>query len=357
MSTLTDSQTGEQFAYFARGEWGARAPKYRNSMPNTSNGVFLHHTVTGIAPAASIVRGVQNFHMDGRGWADIAYSFLVDVVSGDIYEGRGLGIAGGHTAGYNSTSHAICWIANTDQVNPTAKAKRAWLATLRTIEARFGAGPERGHRDVAPTACPGGFGYTWLKQGFPVSGEPGEPPPPTPPPPPPSGDRVLARGMVGDDVKQWQTRLAGRGYWIAADGAFGALAEGITKWFQEARDIGVDGKVGPQTRGEMTKAEAEGWKPSLGGNTPAPKPPAPPATAGPAWPGRYIKLTSPHMKGNDVKAWQARMKQRGWKIGVDGVYGPGSASTCKQFQAEKGLAADGVIGPATWHATFNAPIS
>jgi len=361
MSTLTDPQTGEQFTYFTRGEWGARAPKYRHSLRDTTNGVFMHHTVTAMAPAAPIVRGVQNYHMDGRGWADIAYSFLIDVVSGDIYEGRGLGIAGGHTAGFNSTSHAICWIANTDQVNPTAAAKRAWLATLRTIEARFADGPERGHRDVAATGCPGGFGYTWLQQGFPVSGEPGEPAPPPPPPPPPSGDRVLARGMVGDDVKQWQTRLAGRGYWIAADGHFGSLTEGITKWFQQARKIGVDGKVGPQTRSQMDAAEREGWNAVRDGGVPAPAPaptpPSPPATAGPAWPGRYIKLASPMMKGADVRAWQARMKQRGWKIDVDGVYGPGSKSICEAFQREKGLRPDGIIGPDTWHKTFNAPIT
>ncbi|HUW00748.1 MAG TPA: N-acetylmuramoyl-L-alanine amidase [Acidimicrobiales bacterium] len=349
MSTLTDPLTGEKFSYLTRAEWGARPPKYRNGLASTANGVFMHHTVTSIAPAASIWRAVQNFHMDTRGWADVAYSFGIDVVTGQILEGRGIGIAGGHTAGYNSSSHAICWIANTDDVNPTAAAKRAWLAVLHTIEARYGNGPERGHRDVAQTGCPGGYGYTWLKAGFPTSGSPGEPPPP-PPPPPPSGTRVLAKGMVGDDVKQWQTRLAGRGYWIAADGAFGDLTEGVTKWFQEGRKIDVDGKVGPQTLASMTAAEKENWKPSLGG----PVKPTPPATAGPPWPGRYLKRG---MSGNDVRVWQARMKQRGWNLAADGQYGPASESVCQKFQAEKRLGVDGIVGPATWDATFNSPIT
>jgi len=261
MTTLTDPITGEVFTYVTRSEWGARPPKQRYPIQNTSNGVFMHHTVTGTAPAAQIVRGVQNFHMDGRGWYDIAYSFLVDVINGVIYEGRGLGIAGGHTEGFNFTSHAVCWIANTDTDNPTAKAKRAWLAMVRVIEAQYGQGRRRGHRDVASTGCPGGYGYTWLQQGLPITGvEPG--PDPTP--------RVLSHGMQGDDVKQWQTRLAGRGYWILADGDFGDLTEGVTRWFQEERGLSADGQVGPQTRSEMDKAEDEGWQPSLGGGIDVP---------------------------------------------------------------------------------------
>lgn len=41
---------------------------------------------------------------------------------------------------------------------------------------------------------------------------------------------------------------------------------------------------------------------------------------------------SPH-----VKAWQARMAQRGWTIAVDGLFGPQSARTAISFAAEKGL--------------------
>lgn len=357
MSTLTDPVTGETFEFRTRAEWGARAPRYRNAIWNTSGGTFMHHTVTGTAPADAIVRGVQNYHMDANGWSDIAYSWLIDVINGVIYEGRGLGIAGGHTYGYNHTSHAICWIANTNEVNPTEVAKRAWLAVLHTIESHYGQGPRRGHRDVATTACPGGFGYTWLAQGFPLSTpDPTPPPPPAPEPTPPPAPRVLGFGDTGDDVKQWQTRLAQRGYWIAADGIFGSLTEGITKWFQEARGVGADGLVGPQTRAAMDAAEAEGWRVGVADPTPAPPAPPPPPPH-PPWPGRYLKNTRPMMSGDDVRTWQARMAQRGWKITVDGWYGKESDKVCRGFQRDKGLLVDGIVGPSTWNAAWTTPVT
>lgn len=102
--------------------------------------------------------------MDGRGWSDIAYSFLVDD-DGTVYEGRGYGIAGGHTQGDNSTSHAICLLGNFDNRPPTR-------AALEAAGALAGAGALRGawttitggHRDApgAQTACPGRYLYAQL---------------------------------------------------------------------------------------------------------------------------------------------------------------------------------------------------
>jgi hypothetical protein len=58
-----------------------------------------------------------------------------------------------------------------------------------------------------------------------------------------------------------------------------------------------------------------------------------------------------------VKTWQDKMRDRGWSLGVDGCYGPESEDVCRQFQAEKGLDADGDVGPKTWDATWNAPVT
>lgn len=59
----------------------------------------------------------------------------------------------------------------------------------------------------------------------------------------------------------------------------------------------------------------------------------------------------------NVRKWQQRMKDRGWTIGVDGLYGPQSESVCRSFQAEKGLAVDGLVGPKTWSASWTAPVT
>ncbi|ACY97921.1 MULTISPECIES: GH25 family lysozyme [Thermomonospora] len=83
---------------------------------------------------------------------------------------------------------------------------------------------------------------------------------------------------------------------------------------------------------------------------------APPASGAPAWPGRYLRQP-PMMHGQDVRRWQARMRERGWRIAADGWYGPASERVCRAFQAEKGLAVDGVVGPVTWRAAWEAPIT
>ena len=63
------------------------------------------------------------------------------------------------------------------------------------------------------------------------------------------------------------------------------------------------------------------------------------------------------MTGADVAQWQEQMEYRGWDIDVDAAYGPASAGICIQFQAEKGLPADGIVGPDTWAAAWSAPVT
>lgn len=75
----------------------------------------------------------------------------------------------------------------------------------------------------------------------------------------------------------------------------------------------------------------------------------------PAYPGHPLRVGS---RGPAVATWQRRMRQRGWAITVDGVYGPASAGTASHFQAEKHLRpVDGIVGPDTWRATWAAQVT
>ncbi len=76
----------------------------------------------------------------------------------------------------------------------------------------------------------------------------------------------------------------------------------------------------------------------------------------PKFPGRLLKLTTPPMKGEDIERWQRRMAKRGWRIPTSGIYDKATRDVCKQFQKEKGLHVDGIVGRDTWRAAWTAPI-
>lgn len=99
--------------------------------------------------------------------------------------------------------------------------------------------------------------------------------------------------------------------------------------------------------------EVLGW---AKGQTPT----TPPPSSGSA-PKLHVDYFGPAYGHNhthsDVRVWQQQMRNRGWSIDVDQIYGNGSYSICRQFQSEKGLIVDGLVGGDTWNATWNEPIT
>jgi hypothetical protein len=105
--------------------------------------------------------------------------------------------------------------------------------------------------------------------------------------------------------------------------------------------------------------------------TPTPTPPGGKAPPFPYPSNHYLGTPrsdpcchSGHYGGVDstnVATWQRQMIARGWNLGptgADGDYGSQySESVCRQFQAEKGLGVDGLVGPQTWSASWTAPIT
>ena len=73
------------------------------------------------------------------------------------------------------------------------------------------------------------------------------------------------------------------------------------------------------------------------------------------YPGYVLRYTPglPLENRPAVAQWQAQMQQRGWSITVDGLYGEESARIAEQFQAEKGLLVDGIVGTQTWQVAFD----
>jgi hypothetical protein len=148
----------------SRAEWGARAPRSRSTVGWSRRTEFIVHYSEG--PVNQSVRSIQDFHMDGRGWADVGYNFLVDV-TGRIYEGRGWLVVGAHAPDHNTSGIGVCMIGRDGDSTPAAKRAIRWLydeAVRRTGRSLA----RLGHRDVFATSCPGDELYAWVRAGMPA---------------------------------------------------------------------------------------------------------------------------------------------------------------------------------------------
>lgn len=115
--------------------------------------IVVHHTALTVTEGP---REIQRSHQGAKGYADIAYHYLIDSF-GALYEGRVIGARGSHTGGFNTGSIGIALLGNT-QVMPVPRQPLATLVTLIAhLQAEYTITHLAGHRDFQPhdTECPG----------------------------------------------------------------------------------------------------------------------------------------------------------------------------------------------------------
>jgi hypothetical protein len=156
--------------YVSRSAWGAKLAKSVTVLPpRLVDGIVYHYTGSDSdeqadhANCAGRVRGIQRYHMETKGWSDIAYSF-VTCKHGYIFEGRGLERMSAATFGHNDHTLAICFLGD-DSINRddvTVAGRQGIVACSRYIRSkRLNARKIWGHRDLVATSCPGNelYGY------------------------------------------------------------------------------------------------------------------------------------------------------------------------------------------------------
>ena len=167
--------------------------------PSTSSdlrAVVVHHTAGKNTYDADqvpgIIRAIWYYHVQEKGWCDIAYNFLVDRYGG-MWEGRQGGIEkaiiGGHTYGYNTSTSGVSQIGDFQAGSAPYAMTQATKSLVGWKLARHGIEPSGtttlvnrsgstingvpdggsitvprivGHRDLGTTSCPGSSTYTQL---------------------------------------------------------------------------------------------------------------------------------------------------------------------------------------------------
>ncbi len=161
-----------------RSQWGA-IPR-GGAATSTVSHLIVHHEFGSNTSSdwAARVRSIQNFHINGNGWSDIGYNFLVDP-NGVVYEGRAGGdnAIGAHFCGRNRNTMGVCMLGDYSTVTPTTATQNslkrllAWKADKENINplgSSFHYSVNRalthisGHRDAGCSACPGNGGYATL---------------------------------------------------------------------------------------------------------------------------------------------------------------------------------------------------
>ncbi len=149
------------------------------------------------------------------------------------------------------------------------------------------------------------------------------------------------------------------------DGLFGARTEAALRRFQAAAGVEPDGVLGPRTGRALKKvrvAQRQSGDQSASRVAPLPKLARPATTSwsrtGDLIRGPVLARGSGYGRSEAlsvVRSLQRRLGHVGFGPGpVDGLFGPMTESAVRRFQAGAGLAADGVVGPATYKALRTA---
>lgn len=189
----------------ARADWGADLPPRGPLEPERPEDVrflLVHHSVSANDyPAEAVPDELRSFYRlhtaPEKGWADVAYNFLIDRFGG-IWEGRAGSIEapvmGDATGGSQGFAILCCFIGDHRTAPPSPEAQASMVALLAWLADRYGIDPRpgattsfvsrgsnrwpagsavttttiAGHRDMSRTVCPGDAAYHLVRTDFPT---------------------------------------------------------------------------------------------------------------------------------------------------------------------------------------------
>lgn len=153
----------------SRSEWGARPPS-SPPVADTAQELYLHHSVgSGTRDwdgdgdtGDDYMRVMQNWHMDGQGWSDIAYNFAIDPDGLEVYEGRGWNVRPGSQNRHNTHTWSVVIMGDFNRLtpDPALQERIVELVVYGQTQGHLPDVPLLGHRDAprpggGTTSCPG----------------------------------------------------------------------------------------------------------------------------------------------------------------------------------------------------------
>jgi hypothetical protein len=182
----------ESPGFVKREDWGCTLQSCPSASPpsyTTVTHLVVHHSAGSNSSNdwPAVVRAIWVLHVQGNGWNDIGYNYLIDP-RGVLYEGRagGDGVLGAHFSGVNGGTMGVCMLGTYSGLAPTGASLDTLRRMLAFHAAKWNIDPGgrslhassglmlnhiSGHRDAAlsprasgATECPGNGMYALLAE-------------------------------------------------------------------------------------------------------------------------------------------------------------------------------------------------
>ena len=263
-------------------------------------------------------QGIQRYHMNTNGWADVAYTFAV-CHHGIAMDGRGKGVrtaANGTNAGNDAWYACFFMVGDGEEPSREMLAAAEWYARVHLGVTRWNR-----HKDHKATVCAGTVDKYVVNGRLNVAGAA------------PSGQATggssaqtpgfITVGDRGPDVRAWQVRLL---EWdpralprFGDDGDFGEETRTATVRFM--REVGLISRSADPDRPQVGPATRKAMGDLLAARRQQQTPKEPPV---PTKPGPYPDVPADHTFADEI----ARAKELGLMQGrADGTFGLGRTVT------------------------------
>jgi N-acetylmuramoyl-L-alanine amidase len=151
-----------------RSTWTKASVRANHDPMGTIRRITVHHTGEHLTDTGldegEILRRLERYHVESRGWAAIGYHLLVGR-DGRVWEGRPLRCQGAHVTDHNPGNLGITVLGDFMTRRPASAQLAGLRHALDQLCSRY-ALPRQAlltHRDLRTTACPGDFLFAWVR--------------------------------------------------------------------------------------------------------------------------------------------------------------------------------------------------